>query len=308
MGNLKEIIRKRSALILIGLVIIAIGVVGGVIFLNSDKTTKESGTPSGFKDKEVTEKGEEVWSGTVTMTGDTGIGRDVIIKPGTVIKFVVGDDQKDGHGVEADGYNDNDPTRLASYEQSHANLSFMGKVTAIGTKEKPIIFTSAAEKPYYADWEGVTFHADGSVFEYIILEYSRHGLSPQGEHSKSVVRNSTFRHNFWAGISGGNASLQIIGNQISDSGHEGIDIQAGGSKAIIERNVIKNCHTGIVVLGGSPTIRNNTISNVGDGIHVEKNATPVLSGNKVTIAPAGTKMEWRYGDFAYQLFDDPITY
>lgn len=313
MGSLSELLKKPFTLVILILVVISIGALAFLLSTNSDETATETKETKDFgdsKDKKNKEKegDAEVWSGTVTITGDTGIDGDLIIEAGTVVKFVVGDDQKGGNGIEADGYNDKDPTRLANYEQSHASLSFMGKVTAIGTKENPITFTSAAKKPNHADWEGITFHGDGSTFEHIILEYSRHGLSPMGEHANSIVKNSTFRNNFWAGISGNDSSIQIISNQFSGSGHEAIDIQDGSSKAVIKNNVIKNCHTGIVVLGGSPEIKNNTMTNVGNGIHVTENATPVLSGNKITLAPDDSKLEWRYGDFAYQMFGDPKTY
>ena len=65
------------------------------------------------------------------------------------------------------------------------------------------------------------------------------------------------------------------------------------------------------MLGGSATIRNNTMTNVGKGIHfgdeeAEKNSA--VENNYVELAPENSKKEWRYGNFAYKMFGDPVVY
>ncbi len=107
----------------------------------------------------------------------------------------------------------------------------------------------------------------------------------------------------WGGIGTGKSSCQVLDNEIYEAGHEGIDVQDGDP--LIEGNVIYDSHAGIVILQGSATVKNNIMRNVGGGIHVENGATPLLENNSVQIAPPDLKKEWRYGDFAYTLFDEP---
>lgn len=244
--------------------------------------------------------GSQTWSGAVTVTGDVSILGDLTLAPGTVVRFVVGDDRNEGEEVPADGFNDADPTRLASYGRTHADIGVGGRVIARGTASQPITFTSASATPKLADWQGIAFFGDGSVFEQVIVEWSRNGVTPQGSQPNSVIRNSILRHTMWGCISSGGSGIQMLDNEISDCGHEGIDINGGS--AVVRGNVIRDSHAGIVILAGSPTVDGNTITNVGDGIGVQPGATPTIGQNSITLAPPGSPMEWRYGDFAYRIF------
>ena len=89
--------------------------------------------------------------------------------PGTVVKFAVQDDQQDGWETPADGYNALDPTRLISYGKTHSSLMVEGKLTAAGTLNNKVLFTSAAENPKIADWEAIYPQDDRSLIEYSII-------------------------------------------------------------------------------------------------------------------------------------------
>ncbi len=119
----------------------------------------------------------QIWSGKILVTGNVVILQNLTILAGTTAKFDVQDDRKTGDEVSADGFNDLDPTRLVSYGKTHASLVVLGKLTAVGTPEKRILFTSAAEKPQIADWEAVLPLGDGSIIEYAIVEWSRNGIT-----------------------------------------------------------------------------------------------------------------------------------
>ncbi|MFH0832786.1 MAG: right-handed parallel beta-helix repeat-containing protein [Candidatus Aenigmatarchaeota archaeon] len=245
----------------------------------------------------------QLWSGEILITGDTHIDGDLTILPGTVVRFVVGDDVGWGNEVPPDGYNDLDPTRLKSYEITHSDLVVNGKLKAIGTPDKRIIFTSEASKPNYADWVGIHVGADRSIMEYCVVEWSRHGIALGPNTPNTVIKNNIINYTFWGSISSGFSSSQIYGNEIWESGHEGIDVQGGNP--VIENNKIYNVHTGIVILSGSAIVKNNTMVNVGDGIHVA-GATPTLENNNIGLAPSDSKLEWSYGNFAYLMFGNPV--
>ncbi len=247
--------------------------------------------------------GNQVWSGNITITGDTTILGNLTVQPGAVVRFAVGDDQQGGDEVPADGYNDLDPTRLLSYATTHSNLLVWRKIIASGTEDAPITFTSASKTPTYADWEAIIFSGNGSILDHVLVEYSRNGVNPIGRQPNSVLRNSIVRHTLWGAVSSGHSPIQVLYNQLSDCGHEGVDIQSGTQ--IVRGNTIEDCHAGIVVLGGSPVIEDNVISNVGDGIHVDSRATPTLQRNQVTLARPEQDREWRYGAFTYRLWGVP---
>ncbi len=246
----------------------------------------------------------QIWSGEILITGDTRVDGDLTILPGTVVKFDVGDDIGWGNEISPDGYNDMDPTRLRSYETTHSDLVINGKLIAMGIPDKKIVFTSAASTPNYADWLGIHIGGDKSIMEYTIVEWSRHGISMAPNTPNTIIRNNIINYTFWGSISSGFSSSQIYNNEIWEAGHEGIDVQGGNP--IIENNRIYNAHTGIVILDGSAIIRNNTMINVGNGLHIEPDATPTSENNHVELAPGDSALEWRYGNFAYKMFGDPV--
>ncbi len=247
--------------------------------------------------------GNQEWSGTITLTGDTTVIGNLWIKPGTKVLFEVGDDQGTGDEIQPDGYNDADPTRLSAYTKSHSALIVLGVLIAKGSSEKQIIFTSASSNPTYADWESICFSGSGSQFEYVLVEYARNGINPMLPHQKFSVRNSLFRHNYWSGLSLSRSDAEITECELSDSGHEGIDLQSGN--CILKNNTIRDCHAGIVILAGHAVIEGNKISDCGAGIHIGDNATATLSNNEIRLASPYSKREWRYKNHAYAMFASP---
>ncbi|HLD56786.1 MAG TPA: putative Ig domain-containing protein [archaeon] len=266
----------------------------------AESTTKH------FENTSLSGKSREnqIWSGEILIIGDTHIDGDLTILSGTVVKFAVGDNVGWGNEILPDGYNDLDPTRLKNYEVTHSDISVSGKLIAKGTPDKRIIFTSAASKPDYADWVGIHIGADKSIMEYSIVEWSRHGIGLGNNIPNTIIRNNIINHTLWGSISSGYSSAQIYGNEIWESGHEGIDVQGGDPT--IENNKIYNVHTGIVILSGSATVKNNVMINVGDGIYTASGATPILENNHVELAPSDSKLKWSYGNFSYVMFGNPI--
>lgn len=248
--------------------------------------------------------GNQVWSGEIIITGDTGIIGNLTVLPGTVVTFEVGDDRGWGDEVEKDGFNDNDPTRLKSYTTTHASLFVLRKLLAQGTKDKNIVFTSAAEKPYLADWESIVWQGDGSIIDNVIVEYTRNGLNPTGKQPNSVIQRSISRHAMWGAISAANSNIKIINNHLSDAGHEGIDLKSNGNQEVAG-NSIEDCHTGIASIAGSQIIKNNTITNCGDGVYIDPKSSAISIGNTFVSAPEGSTREWRYGSYIIPIFGYP---
>ncbi len=239
--------------------------------------------------------GNQTWSGNIIITGDVTMHGDLKILPGTRIYFLVSDDTRSGQEVGADGFNDNDPTRLLEYTKSHSELTIKGKLTAIG-EDYNIIFTSKSKVPKFADWVGIKVEHDNSIIENCIVEWSRNGIVIKGNQSSTLVKNNIINNTFWGGINIDDSSPKIYNNIINEAGHEGIDVQAGYPD--IRHNHITNSKTGIVVLGGLPTIINNTMLRVGKGIHSLEGIKINKSGNIFSFA---INKNWTYENFSYYL-------
>ena len=251
--------------------------------------------------------GNEIWSGTINVTKDLTVHpwATLTIEPGTTIYISpVYNSPKFSTEVLPDGFNDDDPTRLKEYDGTHITIT--GKIIALGTKEKPIIFTSAAENPKIADWAQLNLD-DGSRLDYVIVEYLR-TTSANGDDIE--ITNSIFRHSMWGGISLADKSSRIINNTIYDCGHEGLAVQGG--EPYIANNFIYECNVGIVVLTdnlevvpghffkgtSNPTVVNNTLLNNGIGIAII-NSDGTYINNTVT-SPVGPSHDWCYEDFCYE--------
>src|SRR3989338_5883224 len=279
-------------------VIIAVTIVGMVVYKYFSTTQKSNTSVSGWF------IGNQIWNGDIYVTGDVEILGNLTVLPGATIKLSVGDDRHKGDEVPTDGFNDKDPTRLKSYTTTHSSLFVLKKFIAKGTKDRPIIFTSAASKPNLADCEAIIFQGDGSIVENIIVEYTRNGINPIGEQPNSVIQNSISRHAMWGAISAANSNIKIVNNHLSDAGHEGIDLKFNGNQEVAN-NIIEDCHTGIASIAGSQLIENNTITNCGDGVYIDPKSNAKSINNTFVSAPAGSVREWRYGNYAIPIFGNP---
>jgi parallel beta-helix repeat protein len=245
----------------------------------------------------------------VNVTGDVFVlpGATLTITPGTIIRVSPVDRASaPGFEVLADGFNDDDPTRLKEYDETHVSIT--GKIIALGTKENPIVFTSAAENPRIADWAQLNLE-DGSRLDYVIVEYLR-TASTNGDDVE--ITNSVFRHAMWGGISLGDKNPKIINNTIHDCGHEGLDVHGGAP--YIANNLVYDCNTGIVVISddlevvrghflkgrSKPVVVNNTLLNNGHGIFI-LNSDGTFENNTVA-SPTGPRPPrgWCYKDFCYE--------
>ena len=248
--------------------------------------------------------GNQIWSGDIYVTGDVEILGNLTVLPGTTVKFSVSDDRHKGDEVPPDGFNDKDPTRLKSYTTTHSSLFVMGKLIAKGAQTQPIIFTSAASEPNLADWEAIIFRGDKSVVDNVVVEYTRNGLNPTGKQPNSIIQNTISRHSMWGAISAANSNIKIINNYLSDAGHEGIDLKFNGNQEVFG-NIIDDCHTGIASMAGSQIIKNNTITNCGDGVYIDFKSSAVSIDNIFVPAQTESQRVWRYGNYEIPIFGYP---
>jgi parallel beta-helix repeat protein len=122
---------------------------------------------------------DKVWEGDITIRGIVKVARGatLIIRPGTIISFTRLDRDEDGVGDNA--------------------LFLQGRLLARGTKENPIVFTSAELKKKRGDWNGLNIIVSDrvqNILEFCRIEYALQGL--HSHFSNLIISNCNFSNNF----------------------------------------------------------------------------------------------------------------
>jgi parallel beta-helix repeat protein len=207
---------------------------------------------------------DQTWGGTIEIDGvvqfDTGT--TLTIKPGTTVRFTKTDTDKDGIGEN--------------------EIYVQGRLLALGTKEKPVVFTSAENEPRPGDWGAVNImvsEGETNVIENCVIEYGYRGFHMH--FSKGRVTGCTMRNNY-LGIQCQDSELEVTGCNIT--GNRGA-IVFKDSKLLIKDNVIADNYWGIRFLYGEVELTGNRITgNMVNGVTFRENKVKatgnVLTGNR----------------------------
>lgn len=207
----------------------------------------------------------QTWSGIVRITDNVYFSplATLTIEPGTKILFEKKPDIPDTDWVErADEFikSHNDPTGRKGYRLTHWTLR--AKIIARGTSEVPIIFTSAADKPEYADWEGLAL-LGGSALENVEVSYGRTGITI--EENNVTVQKSKIHDSLWSCIDIYSSGNTIADNEIYHCWHQAIGVKKSGANAI----------------------RANTVRDARIAVKCENGANPEITQNTFKAAPLG---------------------
>lgn len=245
------LLRKKKAIMLAGAALLAAAVFA------STATSVADASISGIQLR------SQVWEGTIRIVEDTYFApwATLRIKPGTKVLF---EKRHDVEGTEWTKYADEfirkhgDPTGREGYGKTHYTLS--GKISALGTKDSPIIFTSAQAKPEYADWDQLVL-LGGSRLEYVELAYAHNGANIDGD--GVVIRNSKLHDSLWSCIDIFSTDNLIENNEVYHCWHQGIGVKKAGANLI----------------------RNNYVHDAQLSVNCEYGAKPTISGNRFRAAP-----------------------
>jgi parallel beta-helix repeat protein len=120
---------------------------------------------------------DTVWQDEVLIDGPLTVapGVTLTIRPGTLVRFTFRDSNGDGIGEN--------------------EILSQGVLKALGTKEQPILFTSAQLKPQPGAWGAVNMlmSEEENVLQYTIFEYGYRGF--HGHFAKAAISDSVFRRN-----------------------------------------------------------------------------------------------------------------
>ena len=150
------------------------------------------------------------------------------------------------------------------------SLIVEGRITAIGTSDREIHFTTN-DPTHNATWHSIVLNgSQSSSFINCIIEYGTNGITV--ENGFLEVQSSFIESNSGNGITVNNGSVLAKNNEIAGNRNSGIYI-AGGTQVTVENNVIRSNGNGIVLTGnltGAINIGQNTISsNTQSGIVLE---------------------------------------
>ena len=236
---------------------------------------------------------DEVWGGTIHVTGDIEVKSDVTltILPGTTVMISANSDMNNLFGYyECDGIENYDSLigikQEDNYncgvhkgepyrdEENHITIRIDGTLKAVGTEEDRIVIKSDSPNPTIYDWNrfdiqnGILSYAD--IENYRIIE-TREDVEISHNNLKNIGE---------CGVCANSNKAKILFNNISYAGHELVDMH--DSSPFIHSNHLglNPNHAGIIIDGGSPEITANTIEGCGDGINfISPPDQPIIEDN-----------------------------
>ena len=192
---------------------------------------------------EITE--DTTWSGDVLVIGSVVVRPNVelVIEPGTRVRFV--------------------PYRGYTEPSKRLSMRVEGVLTAIGTAEEPIWFTSASDDPINGDWSMLRLvdASNRSQIRFAILEFAQQGLNVWN--TSPTIADVIVRWNNW----------------------EGIYFESRCNPTVERARIYENGYNGIAMEQfNDATIRNCLIADNGThGIHVDASEahveSSILEGN-----------------------------
>lgn len=213
---------------------------------------------------------DTVWEGDITVNGIVKVaqGATLTIKAGTVISFTRRDADEDGVGENA--------------------LFLQGKLLAKGTKDSPIIFTSAENQKKRGDWDGINIIVSDrvqNIMEYCRIEYAVRGL--HSHFSNLYLANCRFSNNFRAiYFQEAKAVIEnshIVGNL---SG-----LRCRDSELVIKNNEFSDNYWGADILHSRALISGNRFAdNILYGLRVREGRSDIL-GNIFQMSQLGVRFQ-----------------
>lgn len=169
------------------------------------------------------------------------------------------------------------------------NLFIQGTLHAVGTSEKPIVFTAYADDRFGGDsngdgdstgekgaWGKLHFsNTTSSILEYVNIHYAGSDGSIYIYQSDILIKSCEIKHGASHGIYIYSASPQIINNTIANNDGSGMFLQY--ATPVIDSNIItENANYGILFnnVTDSPVLTRNVITNNNIPIRVPFSALP----------------------------------
>ncbi len=174
------------------------------------------------------------------------------------------------------------------------SLIVEGKLTAIGTDEKTITFTSNKLQPLAGDWTTIKFvnRTQLSAMAYTTVKYATNGLTM--EKANVEIKNSLISHNIQSGIYITGDNSGYIHENTIEFNKNGILVSGDSSGTNIENNIISaNTDDGIYFESEAGTsinnigVSSNTLSTNSKGIHIFGQVSADITRNSISYNDIG---------------------
>jgi hypothetical protein len=289
----KKRLKTKILVLIISLALIVLGIAGYFYFGWGRTVTNDKECADDCVKKSGVLNKDEVWSGTIHVTGDINVISDVTltILPGTTVLISANNDINNlfGHwecdGIEnydlligikeEDNFNcgvhKGEPYRD---EANHISIMINGTLKAIGTEEDRIVFKSDSPHSTIYDWNHFDIH--NGILSYADVENYR-VLETKGD---VEISHNNLKNMGECGVCANSDKAKILFNKISYAGHELIDMH--DSSPFIHSNHLgpNPNRAGIIIDGGSPQITANKIEGCGGGINfISLPDQPIIEDN-----------------------------
>jgi hypothetical protein len=209
---------------------------------------------------------DTTWSGTVFVGGVLTVFEKatLTIKPGTVVMFKKIDTMNDGFGEN--------------------EMYIQGEIVAEGTKEQPILFTSAEKGPKPGDWIAINMmvsEGKRNIFKNCILEYSTRGF--HAHFSTMNLIDCEVRKNFLA-IQFQDSTVNIKGCYVHDNNQ---GIQFRDAFATIEDTRVINNEIGIRCVYSEVEFKNNEVTGCNMPAFQIRGSEVKITGSKLKNSKSG---------------------
>jgi hypothetical protein len=207
-----------------------------------------------YRDQVISE--DTVWGGEVIIEGVVMVSRKatLVIMPGTIVRFKRIDSNNDNIG--------------------DSELRVLGRLLAVGNRDRPIRFESAEKEPRPKDWSYVLIFSSGKKSLVKFCEF-RHAFSGVQVHfSTAAITNSLFTHNH-EGLRFGRARLAVQGN-IFKNNDVGIRFTRMEGPVTIKHNEVTKNRLGIFLVPSG--------QNIQDFFEPDRSGTPWNTGRLLITA------------------------
>lgn len=198
-------------------------------------------------------------------------------------------------------------TTIAFTEGSQINVGYSGStygtIKAIGTSDKPIIFTSSAVSKTAGDWDAIFLEDGTSIdtkFEYCKFEYGGGYSSSYGmvnlDECKATFNNCTFSNNANYGIfaDGGSSFVSFEGNTFEASANFPVRVYGNNAHTIGTNNTY-NTTLGILVEGDTYDQSTGTWKKQSCGYYINGTLYIEATSGSELIIEAGNKIYFTAG-------------
>lgn len=185
---------------------------------------------------------DTIWQGKVLIDGQVTVARGVWLRlrPGTDVRFVRKDNDRDGLG--------------------DATIIVKGRLTARGTEKKPVRFASAQPDPAPGDW--LEIRSDfARKLEFDWCEFRDSAYTLHAHFTQGYLRNSRIHHNI-DGTRLGRSEFVIENNLIEHNSGKAVNFR--DSAVTVRANIIRDNRVGIFLFqkpGSSDISQNNLYRN-----------------------------------------------